>query len=168
MRVFLRRRDAPWEVVDYKHVQPVPTFFDDEDVDILHVSAGETRGTYVFELHTGSASKRPGRTTTRIDTVVDSEHRRKALIFARKQLLAEVAKKDCNMLLLEGWCLTVLRKGKRIRIEVQYNGRGALAIGKPDLAERHPPFIELLGRVFPAIGDASRYITDSNYGTSHE
>lgn len=30
MRVFLRRRDSPWEVVDHKTVQPVPTFYDDE------------------------------------------------------------------------------------------------------------------------------------------
>ncbi len=30
-RMFLlRRRDAPWEVVDTKEVQPVPTFYDDE------------------------------------------------------------------------------------------------------------------------------------------
>ena len=31
MRVLvLRRREAPWEVVDHKVVQPVPTFDDDE------------------------------------------------------------------------------------------------------------------------------------------
>ncbi|KAH8120632.1 hypothetical protein DFH11DRAFT_1499084 [Phellopilus nigrolimitatus] len=137
MRVFLlQRREAPWEVVDSKSVQPVPSFFDDEDVDILRLSAAETRGTYVFEQRP-SKSKGP--------YVHADADGRKALIFAREQLLAEVAKKDCNVLLLEGWRVTIMRKGKRQRIEVQYNGRGALATGKPALARRQPPFMELLG-----------------------
>ena len=42
------------------------------------------------------------------------------------------------------WRLTVLRKGKRSRIEIQYNGRGALAIGK--ISPRQPPFVDLLGK----------------------
>ncbi|EJD04365.1 uncharacterized protein FOMMEDRAFT_83102 [Fomitiporia mediterranea MF3/22] len=144
MRVFLRRRDAPWEVVDHKSVQPVPTFYDDEDVDIIHLSSAETRGTYVFESHSGASSKRSSGWASQ-STRSGAEHGRKALIFARQQLLREVAKKDCNVLLLEGWSLTVLRKGKRVRFEVQYSGRGALAAGKPDIAHRQPPFIELLG-----------------------
>lgn len=56
----------------------------------------------MFEVHSGHGNKRKGRITTLHDTSVDNEHRRKALIFARKQLLDEVAKKDCNVLLLEG------------------------------------------------------------------
>ncbi|KAI5119932.1 hypothetical protein M0805_000897 [Coniferiporia weirii] len=148
MHIFsLRRRDVPWEVVDCKVVQSVPTFYDDEDVDIIRLSAAETRGTYVFELRTG-ASKRQGKKKG-LDSCTDAalvgEHGRKALIFARQQLLAEVAKRNYNVLLQEGWSLTVFRSGKRYRIEVQYSGRGVLAAGKPTLAHRQPPFMELLG-----------------------
>ncbi|THH12144.1 hypothetical protein EW145_g167 [Phellinidium pouzarii] len=157
MRAFsLRRRDAPWEVVDHKVVQSVPTFYDDEgeDVDILRLSAAETRGTYVFELHSGGDKKRSSRNKGPVPSAnakasiarTEAElNGRKALIFARQQLLAEVAKRDYNVLLQEGWCLTVLRKGKRTRIEVQYNGRGALACGKPAFRPRQPPFMDLLG-----------------------
>lgn len=78
------------------------------DVDIIHLSSAETRGTYVFEVHSSSANKRPGRKHGRsghTDAVINGEHGRKALIFARQQLLAEVAKKDCNVLLLEGYVI---------------------------------------------------------------
>lgn len=75
----------------------------------------------------------------------DVPRARRALIFAREQLLAELAKKELNVFLLEGWRVTVMRKGRQRRIEVHYHGRGALAAGKPDMARRPPPFIELLG-----------------------
>jgi len=130
----LRRRDAPWEVVDHKTVQSVPTFFDDEDIDIVRLSGAETRGTYVFDLRDDAFNAGPE---------ADPEQRRhRALIFARQQLLAAVAKQNYNVLLFEGWNLTVLRKGKRWRLEVQYTGRGAHALGK--LEPRLPPFMELL------------------------
>lgn len=133
-RMFLlRRRDAPWEVVDTKEVQPVPTFYDDEDVNIVSLSENETRGTYVFDLNKlrGASSD------------ADSLDWRKALVFARQRLLEEVQKRDYNCLLIEGWCITVLRRGKQHRLQIEYNGRGALANGK--LEVRDPPFIELLG-----------------------
>lgn len=178
----IRRPESPWEVVDHKVVQPVPTFYDDEgmcshlpfrpictliliiisflfvckpliDIDILRLSSTETRGKYVFDLHgTFKVNKRASKKSKPRAQMVREEQAkcdagRKALIFARQQLLDEVAKKDYNVLLLEGWSLTILRKGKHCRIEVQYNGRGALAGGKPNLAQRPPPFLELLGQV---------------------
>ena len=123
------------------------------DIDILRLSSTETRGKYVFDLHGTykAKTKRTFKKSNRNSQMVREENAkceagRKALIFARQQLLDEVAKKDCNVLLLEGWSLTILRKGRHCRIEVQYNGRGALADGKPDLAQRPPPFLELLGQ----------------------
>ena len=75
------------------------------DIDILRLSSTETRGKYVFDLH--GAYKRPNKKSrrksmTRDDVNAKCEAGRKALIFARQQLLDEVAKKDFNVLLLEG------------------------------------------------------------------
>ena len=75
------------------------------DIDILRLSSTETRGKYVFDLH--GVYKRPNKKSrrksmTRDDVNTKCEAGRKALIFARQQLLDEVAKKDCNVLLLEG------------------------------------------------------------------
>jgi hypothetical protein len=38
--IVLRQRDVPWEVVDHKVVQPVPTFYDDEG---MHSHASHRR-----------------------------------------------------------------------------------------------------------------------------
>lgn len=73
------------------------------DIDIVRLSSTETRGKYVFDLH--GAYKRSGkksRTARRENDNAKCEAGRKALIFARQQLLEEVNKKDCNVLLLEG------------------------------------------------------------------
>ncbi|KAH7911218.1 hypothetical protein BJ138DRAFT_1113381 [Hygrophoropsis aurantiaca] len=127
MKWFHRKNDMPWEVVGYEAVEPVPMFDEDDDYDILRVRDTDTCGTYIFEY-----GKNPRGT-----------HYADAVIFARQQLLQEIAKKHYNTLLLESWTLTLFRKGKRHRIEVQYAGRPAYVSGKL-LPNRPPPFMAVL------------------------
>jgi len=71
---------------------------------------------------------------------------RKAVIFAREQLLQEIKKNGYNILWLEGWRVTLLRKGRSYRVEVQYKGRPARALNK--VLKRNPPFMALLQTAF--------------------
>ncbi|KAF9036460.1 hypothetical protein BDZ89DRAFT_1011338 [Hymenopellis radicata] len=127
---FRRQWEAPWEVVDSKTVSPVCMYYDDEDtLDIVAVSDTDTRGTYVFDV------KNLNRTALR-----------NAVVFSRQQLIQEIEKKDFNILMLESWRLTIFRRGKSHRVEVQYAGKGAQALGKlPHLPP--PPFMDVLQEV---------------------
>lgn len=93
-------------------------------LDIVAVGETDTRGTYVFDVH----------------------HFKKgalhnAVVFSRQQLIGEITKKGYNILLVEryifchyvlhlslilispSWQVTVLRRAKHYRVEVQYGGR---------------------------------------------
>ncbi|KAL0950892.1 hypothetical protein HGRIS_007651 [Hohenbuehelia grisea] len=122
-----RRREIPWEVVDSKSVEPVPMYYEDEDLDIVSVGQADTCGTYVFDV----------KHLTRGNELSNS------VLFARQQLLARISKHGFNLLLLESWRLTVLRRGKHYRVEVRYRGRPARALGKLP-ARRPPPFMAVL------------------------
>jgi len=129
------------------------------------VGEADTRGTYVFE---GNHSKK---------RMIDP---RDAVVFARQQLLQETTKKGFNVLLLErhvfignnlylfdscyetSWQVTVYRRGKQHRIEVQYSARRKASIHshfcypltiRPSVAahalgklptQRSPPFMGVL------------------------
>ncbi|KAF4605433.1 hypothetical protein EYR40_004217 [Pleurotus pulmonarius] len=123
-----RRREVPWEVVDSKSVHPVPMYYEDEDIDIVTVAEADTCGTYVFDVKNWKRGN----------------ELRNAVLFAQKQLLKNVSNNGYNVLLLESWQLTVLRRGKHHRVEVRYNGRPARAVGKQP-SRRPPPFIGVLG-----------------------
>ncbi|KAL4069382.1 hypothetical protein J3A83DRAFT_3544800 [Scleroderma citrinum] len=131
MKWFRRRyHEAPWEVVGCKTIVPVFMFDSEEDDELEFVYAQEvdTCRRYIFEFtnHTPSGI-----------------HCANAVLFARQQLLQQVAKEGFNVLLLEGWSLTLLRQGRRHRIQVDYSGRPGCVAGKlPPL--RPPPFIALL------------------------
>ncbi|KAG6911778.1 hypothetical protein DXG01_000024 [Tephrocybe rancida] len=84
-RVF-RRKEVPWEVVNSRTVDAVPMYYEDEDLDVAVMGESDTRGTYVFEVHSGK--KAP--------------ELRKAVEFSRQQLLQEIIKKGYNILVLEG------------------------------------------------------------------
>lgn len=126
MFISCRRKEQPWEVVDCRAVEPVPSYHDDEDLDVLFISKTETRGTYVFDIRSRT-----------------EQHLRRLVIFAQQQLLREVKKRGLNTFLTEGWTLTLLRKGKHQRVEVQYIARAA-KIGKPCRHHRPPPFMGVL------------------------
>ncbi|KAG5719312.1 hypothetical protein E4T56_gene13296 [Termitomyces sp. T112] len=122
-----RRKEVPWEVVNSSTVDAVPMYYEDEDLEIAFTGQSNIRGTYVFDVSSG----------TKVPEL------RRVIEFARQQLLQRIAKKGYNILLLEGWQLTVYRRGKEHRIEVQYTGRPARAFGKlPE--SRSPPFTAVL------------------------
>lgn len=129
-----RRKETPWEVVDSKAVEPVPMYYDDEDLDVVHVGDTDTCGTYVFEVKHFPK-----------DTQL-----RNAVFFAREQLLQETLKKNFNVLLLESWNLTLYRRGKQYRVEVRYSGRPAHALGKIP-SHRPPPFIQILEECYLSL-----------------
>jgi len=125
--LLFRRKEMPWEVVDTRSVDPVPMYYEDEDLDLLSVKENNVRRTYVLEV------KRDARQHNDL---------RNAVIFAREQLFKEVKKNGYNTLLLESWRVTLLRKAKLHRVEVEYSGRPALALNK--VKKRHPPFMAVL------------------------
>ncbi|THV05967.1 hypothetical protein K435DRAFT_711878 [Dendrothele bispora CBS 962.96] len=124
-----RRKESAWEVVDTKAIEPIAMYpeLEDEDMDLEAVSEHDTRGTYVFDVKhkTSHAALQ------------------KAVVFAQQQLLSEVAKKGYNILLIESWRLTIYRRGKSHRLEIEYCGRPAHAPSK-DLVVKPPPYMELL------------------------
>lgn len=94
----------------------------------------DTRGTYVFDVRSRSGHH--------------GYQLHRAVSFAQQQVLREVEKQGFNILLIEGyvislmppsmpsanricsifrWRLTLLRRGKHTRVEVQYSARGQCA-----------------------------------------
>ncbi|ESK98436.1 hypothetical protein Moror_186 [Moniliophthora roreri MCA 2997] len=122
----LRPKDTPWEVVGMRSVEPVSVYHEEELEDIAKVSQRDISRTYVFDVRRSQIHK------------VTKE----AMEFARKQLLQEVSKQGYNVLVLEGWKLTIYRREKLHRIEVQYHGRPAQAIGELPQGSDRPPFME--------------------------
>ncbi|KAI0690689.1 hypothetical protein BC835DRAFT_1280580 [Cytidiella melzeri] len=119
-----RRREAPWEVVDSRLVSPVPMWDEDSEMEVLR-------------MHD-------------TDLLVELQHEiknvaelRKAVQFARLRLMKEASQLQYNILLMEGWRYTLLRKGSRYRLDVVYSGRPAYATGKI-ISHSPPPFIGML------------------------
>ncbi|KAF8203290.1 hypothetical protein BJ912DRAFT_1037728 [Pholiota molesta] len=125
--MLFRRKEMPWEVVESQSVDPVPMYYDDEDLDLIYIKRSNVQRKYVLDV--------------RNDQHLQSELQ-KAIVFARNQLLEEIKRNGYNILLLESWHITVLRRAKLHRVEVEYNGRPAIAMNT--LKERHPPFMEVL------------------------
>ncbi|KAH9487153.1 hypothetical protein JR316_0001222 [Psilocybe cubensis] len=125
--MLFRRKEIAWEVVDSKSIQPVPMFYEDEDLEVVSIKETNVRRTYVLDV------KRDAR---------ESNQLLRALMFAREQLQQEIKRNGYNVLLSESWNVTVLRKAKLHRIQVEYGGRPALALNK--IPERHPPFMAIL------------------------
>ncbi|KAF8898352.1 hypothetical protein BD779DRAFT_1483476 [Infundibulicybe gibba] len=122
-----RRTETPWEVVDSKAIEPVPMYYDDDDLDIVAIGETDTRGTYTFDVKHRSSQRRECQ---------------EAVIFSRQQLMQEILKKGYNTLLVESWRITLFRRVKHYRVEVQYNGRPARVMGK--LPTQRPPFMAVL------------------------
>ncbi|KIM66960.1 hypothetical protein SCLCIDRAFT_21324 [Scleroderma citrinum Foug A] len=130
---WFRRRNAPWEVVGCETIAPVLMFDSevdslDEEIEFVYAEGVDTCRRYIFDFtsHTPSGI-----------------HCASAVLFARQQLLQQVEKRGFNVLLQEGWTLTLLRQGRRHRIQVDYTGRPGCVSGKlPPL--RPPPFMALL------------------------
>lgn len=100
-----RRKETPWEVVDSKSVDPIPTYYEDEgmsdifcpdkpahnftsyllDLDVVAVGERDIHGTFTFNVAYSERSK----------------DLRNAVMFARQQLLHEATKNGYNILLME-------------------------------------------------------------------
>ncbi|KAI0803056.1 hypothetical protein BC629DRAFT_1438147 [Irpex lacteus] len=122
-----RRREAPWEVVDSKDVSPVPMWDEDDELEVIRMHETNILVSVQHELRSVAEL-------------------RKAVLFARHQLLREASKLHYNVLLMEGWRYTLLRKGHRYRLDVTYSGRPAYATGKVATSQptSPPPFIGVL------------------------
>ncbi|KAF5337094.1 hypothetical protein D9611_003248 [Ephemerocybe angulata] len=129
MKIFrLRRKEAPWEVVENKFVDPSPTYYGDEELDLDEISKTDIKGTYVFDLKAGYAG------------IQDLQ---KAVTFSRQQLLREASRRGYNVLTVESWQLTIFQRAKQRRVEVRYCGRPARCVGDAPSAQT-PPFIGIL------------------------
>ncbi|KAJ8084269.1 hypothetical protein PM082_003037 [Marasmius tenuissimus] len=123
----LRPKHAAWEVVGRRSVNPVSIYSEDEeeDLDIMKVGDSDIDRTYVFEVKRSKLYSSA----------------RNALLFARQQLLLEIARMGYNDLILEGWKMAVYEREKVHRIEVKYIGRAAHVSGKVDKTRR-PPYLD--------------------------
>lgn len=73
---------------------------------------------------------------------------KRALTFARGELMKQVEASGKNALVLEGWSVTVLRQASRYRIRIEYTGRPAI-ISYPEgpttePLRKLPPFLEVI------------------------
>jgi len=125
--MLFKRREIPWEVVDNKAVDPVPICFEDSALELAVVKQSPIRRKYVLEVKPNLS--------------LDPDVQR-AVIFAQKQLLDEIEQNGYNVLLSESWQVTLLRRGKLYRIEVEYSGRPARATNPG--SRRLPPYMAIL------------------------
>ncbi|TFY72639.1 hypothetical protein EVG20_g373 [Dentipellis fragilis] len=131
-----RKHERPWEVVDSKNVEPVSISSHEDGayacfprgvavyLDIVYIHETDVVRTYVFD-------------------VKQAKDFQNVLLFAQRQLQEEVRTKGYNALWSEGWQVTLLRKGKKHRVEVRYTARPACLAGKP-LRAYEPPFMGVL------------------------
>ncbi|KAG8763815.1 hypothetical protein FRC11_011886 [Ceratobasidium sp. 423] len=123
--LFRAPRRPCWEVVDHKEVKPTPVYYDQEDLQILKIHDSDIAGQYEFEMR--------------------SDFRcRQALEAARLELLHQIKKDQCNVLLVEGWKLTKLRRGREMRI------RDALREQWATLGNGIPPLSRCSNSIRPA------------------
>jgi len=127
------RKNVPWEVINYRVVEPVSVCEEDEeDLDISRVAEEDMSRTFVFDI-------------------TEKGHFRNAIVFARQLLIQDMIRANYNMLLTEGWESTLLRRGKQYRMEVRYSGRPAHVVNKACLLRKKqhssPPFIMMLDTV---------------------
>jgi len=121
----LRRKEVPWEVVGSRTVETV-NMYDDDDADLQVLRASDTNMgcKFVHEISSG-------------------EDLRTAVYSARHQLMLCILTKQFNTLLSEGWRITIMRNGKKYRVEVTYIGRPAFVAGK-QRGRPPPPFLGVL------------------------
>lgn len=124
MRMWFRRKEVPWEVVGHKGAQPIPMYDEEDEFNILRVASSEMSYEFAHDLH-------------------EPKDMQSAVQTARYQLRLHVHRKGYNMLLSEGWRVTILRKGKKYRAEVVYTGLPAYVTGKVT-PQPSPPFMGLL------------------------
>lgn len=111
MRLF-RRKEIPWEVVDSRSVDPVYMYFEDESEGTTRLYKKKRKCSTVDSFPIDFQIVAIGDTTITRTYLLDvkgdtrqSADLRKAVVFAREQLLQEVKKNGYNMLWLERYYL---------------------------------------------------------------
>ncbi|KAF9535575.1 hypothetical protein CPB83DRAFT_841991 [Crepidotus variabilis] len=140
--MLFHRRETPWEVVDSRCVAPTPIYYQNEELELEAVKQADVKRKYVLDVRPHSKL---------------NAELKKAVVFARDQLLSEVRKNGYNLLLLESWHLTLLRRGKLHRIEVEYTGRPARTPNQ--ISPRPPPFMAVLQHVATLDPEPSVHVT---------
>lgn len=121
----LRRKEVPWEVVGSRTVEPVSMYVEDaEGLQILRSSDVNMGCKFVHDIRS-------------------SEDLRTAIYSARHQLMLSILTQQYNALLSEGWRITIMRNGRKHRVEVTYIGRPAFVAGK-QRGRPPPPFLSVL------------------------
>ncbi|KAG8808200.1 hypothetical protein FRC17_004058 [Serendipita sp. 399] len=69
---------------------------------------------------------------------------KKALIFARGEILKQVEASGKNALVLEGWNITVLCRGHQYRLQIEYTARPAIVLYEDKPRTRRPPYLQIL------------------------
>ncbi|PSR71294.1 hypothetical protein PHLCEN_2v12808 [Hermanssonia centrifuga] len=115
------RKEAPWEVVDCHAVTPISMWDDIEELEVVRMHDADMS----FKIE---------------HDIQRSTDLQKVLQVARYHLMEQAFQHNFNVLLVEGWRLTLMRKGKKYRVEVVYTGRPAYAMGK-DTRVPAPPFL---------------------------
>ncbi|KAI0336038.1 hypothetical protein GY45DRAFT_1316074 [Cubamyces sp. BRFM 1775] len=125
MRLF-QRSPEPWEVVECRAIDPVPTYDQKEleGMQITRVCSAPMHRTYIIDLKHEADLQR-------------------AVKCARQKLMQEVSEKEYNLFLTEGWSISHLRRGKYHRAEVRYTARPAYA-PTADARTAEPPFLAML------------------------
>ncbi|KZT61096.1 hypothetical protein CALCODRAFT_59439 [Calocera cornea HHB12733] len=130
-----------WAVADRAQVNPVWTIDDDACTSLRSGVLDKEADSYcavIDDIHAGQEIV--GRYTFDMKGTFQP---RRALLHARKQIIKEAERMGCNVLIREGWSVTVLRRGdKDLRIEVVYRARPAQSEGIRSAKE--PPFLNYL------------------------
>ncbi|GJJ08817.1 hypothetical protein Clacol_003036 [Clathrus columnatus] len=126
------RTNPCWEVVEHIDIAPIVTvpYLNDEFFEkdaLLRIARQDTSRTYVFYINPKDNQR---------------ELTQQAVIFARRQLLADARRYGFNSFIREGWEVTLFRNNNRWRIEVCYTGRPAFMARK--YQSNTPPFLEML------------------------
>ncbi|PPQ80021.1 hypothetical protein CVT26_011903, partial [Gymnopilus dilepis] len=78
---FFRRKEIPWEVVDSRSVDPVPMYYEDEDLEVILVKETNVRRRYAFEIKRDTSERK---------------QLLNAVVFAREQLMQEIKRNGYN------------------------------------------------------------------------
>jgi len=135
--------DGAWEVVDAKSVEPVCVYDDPDDLPIMRVASENVNVSCTYDVRRPHPDDKARSPITA------------ALLTARGRLLREAARAGYNILLVEGWSISLQRRSAAhaaqthpyapsFRLSVHYTGRPAFVGGADSGPRPPPPFFGML------------------------